>query len=109
MKLSSKDLKPVLTLLASLVVVLTMAGCAAGNIRWNESNPAGFWAGLWHGMIAIITFIISLFTKDVRMYEVFNNGGWYDFGFVLGFLIIWGGSCTSTVCSRRKRKKTSKD
>jgi len=46
---------------------------------------------LWHGIIAPITFIISLFTDSVSMYEVHNTGGWYDFGFVLGVGILFGG------------------
>ena len=48
------------------------------------ANPAGFWAGFWHGLICPITFVVSLFTTDVRIYEVHNRGRWYDFGFILG-------------------------
>jgi hypothetical protein len=46
--------------------------------------PAGFLAGLWHGLITPITFIVSLFTPSVRIYETRNSGRWYDFGFVIG-------------------------
>ena len=52
---------------------------------------AGFWLGVWHGIIAPLTFIISLFTESVTLYEVHNNGAWYDFGFVLGAGILFGG------------------
>lgn len=52
---------------------------------------AGFWLGLWHGIIAPVTFLISLFTDNVNIYEVHNNGNWYDFGFVLGAGILFGG------------------
>lgn len=48
------------------------------------ANPAGFWVGLWHGIIMPITFIVSLFNPKVGIYEINNNGGWYNFGFVLG-------------------------
>lgn len=53
---------------------------------------AGFWAGLWHGFIALFTFVISLFTDSVRMYEVLrhNSGKLYDFGYLLGSL--WYGA-----------------
>lgn len=88
--------------------LLFLLGCVAGDgVRWSVGNPAGFWAGLWHGAIAIITFIISLFSKNVRMYECLNNGGWYDFGFVLGFLIVYGGGSGATVrrSSRRCREE----
>ena len=53
---------------------------------------AGFWQGLWHGVIAPVTFFISLFTDRVNIYEVVNSGNWYDFGFVLGAGILFGGS-----------------
>lgn len=52
---------------------------------------AGFWQGLWHGLIVPITFIISLFSKSVHMYEVHNNGAWYNCGFLLGACISLGG------------------
>lgn len=47
-------------------------------------KPAGFWVGLWHGIIAPLVFIIGLFTTNVKIYETQNNGRWYDFGFLLG-------------------------
>lgn len=44
----------------------------------------GFWGGLWHGIVAGFAFIGSLFDKDIAVWAVNNNGGWYTFGFVLG-------------------------
>jgi hypothetical protein len=35
---------------------------------------------------------VSLFSVKVRIYEVANKGDWYDFGFMLGVSIIFGGS-----------------
>jgi len=46
-------------------------------------------------MIAPFTWLVSLFTKSVNFYEVHNNGGWYDFGFVLGAGILAGGGGAS--------------
>jgi hypothetical protein len=80
-----------------LSTALLLSGCAPGNERF-YSEPAGFWAGLWHGFICILTFIVSLFTHDVRMYETSNTGAWYDFGFLLGAAVMLGGCC------RRGRK-----
>ncbi len=57
-----------------------------------EAEPAGFWAGLWHGMICPITFVVSLFNPEVRIYEVNNNGRWYDFGFIIGVSGSFGGT-----------------
>lgn len=56
-----------------------------------EGKVAGFWLGLWHGLISPVTFIISIFSKTVRLYEVHNNGGWYNFGFVIGAGLFLGG------------------
>jgi hypothetical protein len=78
------------------LLVLLLAACAAGvNEAVDTTSPegyiAGFWLGLWHGFIAPITFIISLFSDTVNIYEVHNTGNWYDFGFVLGAGILFGG------------------
>ncbi|MBA7633916.1 hypothetical protein ES703_41487 [subsurface metagenome] len=82
------------------LMLLLMASCAPGNERF-VAGPAGFWAGLWHGLICVVTFIISLFSDSVRMYEVNNTGGWYNFGFLLGAAIFFGSSAGQKV--RKKR------
>ncbi len=56
------------------------------------ARPAGFWAGLWHGLICPITFLVSLFSPGVRIYEIHNRGRLYDFGFLLGASSALGGS-----------------
>jgi len=65
---------------------------AGENSRFKqpEAKPAGFWAGFWHGNIAGITFVVSLFNKGVSIYETHNNGGWYNFGFLLGVSSLFG-------------------
>lgn len=82
--------------LTSLVLVLVLGACAAGvnpevGVSPSDGTVAGFWLGLWHGIIAPVTFVISLFNDSVNLYEVHNNGNWYDFGFVLGAGILFGG------------------
>lgn len=73
-----------------IISFLILTSCAPGNVRF-DSAPAGFWAGLWHGFISLFTFIISLFTKEVGIYEL-NNSGWpYNLGFILGVMIFYGG------------------
>lgn len=52
------------------------------------NEPAGFWLGTWHGMIMLPSFIGSLFSDDIAIYAVNNNGAWYDFGFVGGFFMV---------------------
>ena len=77
-------------------MALLLASCAAGvnpevGTAPEGADVAGFWLGLWHGVIAPITFLISLFTDNVNIYEVHNKGNWYDFGFVIGAGILFGG------------------
>jgi hypothetical protein len=92
-------------LLALAIMAFVLASCAAGsNPQQSVADPggdvAGFWLGLWHGIIAPITFLISLFSKTVSFYEVHNNGNWYNFGFVLGAGILFGGA------AGKKRKRS---
>jgi len=87
--------------------LVLLAGCAAGpndltGTAAADGDVAGFWLGLWHGLIAVITFVISLFTDSVSVYEVHNNGGWYDFGFILGLMISLGGGAGGGAAGRRR-------
>jgi hypothetical protein len=80
------------------VLAFVLAACSAGanpetGVAAADGDVAGFWMGLWHGLIAPITFVISLFKDTVNVYDVHNNGNWYDFGFVFGLSIAFGGSC----------------
>ncbi len=73
--------------LALVALALLLTGCAGENPlvgTVGKSGVAGFWAGLWHGFICPIAFVLSLFNAHVTMYEVHNNGGWYNAGFILG-------------------------
>ena len=63
--------------------VLLVPG-ANSRYKLPYAEPAGFFSGLWHGMIAPIVFIVSLFAEGVRVYETNNKGRRYDFGFLLG-------------------------
>jgi hypothetical protein len=45
-------------------------------------------AGLWHGIIAPVTLVISFFNSNVHMYEVHNAGSEYDLGFLLGITVV---------------------
>ncbi|MBN2398954.1 MAG: hypothetical protein JXI33_01290 [Candidatus Aminicenantes bacterium] len=84
-------------LLLAVILFLFLAACAPGPNRLaktpdGEGKIAGFWLGLWHGLIAPITFIVSIFSSKVGIYAVHNSGGWYNFGFVLGAgLFLSGG------------------
>jgi hypothetical protein len=86
---------------ALLVMGALLTACAAGPNPQAGSAAAdgviaGFWLGLWHGIIAPVTFVISLFTDAVNIYEVHNSGNWYNAGYFLGFGVLLGGGASGT-------------
>ncbi|MCK5331339.1 MAG: hypothetical protein KAK01_08025 [Candidatus Marinimicrobia bacterium] len=89
-------------------ILLSLAACVAGpNDLINTVGTravAGFWKGLWHGFISLFTFIISLFRDNVNIYEVHNNGGWYNFGFILGVMCFYGGSKEGHTKARARKR-----
>jgi hypothetical protein len=94
--------------LLAAALILLAAGCVpSANDLANAAPPppAGFWLGLWHGIIAPITFVISLFSDGVGMYEVRNNGGWYDLGYLIGFGSLHGGGAAGRRARRRGRQR----
>jgi hypothetical protein len=102
-KNKSKSLQWVLL---SVVLLLVLSACAAGanpavDTPSADGDLAGFWLGVWQGIIVPITWIISLFSDTVSIYEVHNNGGWYDTGFLLGAGFFLGGGGAGANRARR--------
>lgn len=91
-----------LIIMLLIMIITVLFGCTAGGERFTAENTAGFWMGLWHGIIAVIAFFVSLFNNSVNVYEVHNSGAWYDFGFLLGIVTVWGGGSCTTACTRKK-------
>jgi hypothetical protein len=99
--------KKLLVITASVILIVLLSGCADA-IQYQyavDIKPVGFWYGLWHGMIAPVSFIISLFDSKVAIYAVYNNGGWYNFGYLLGLSISLGGSGSAAHKKTRWSKK----
>lgn len=69
-----------------LFALLLFSSCAeVQNIEACRSGePYGFLGGLWHGIIAPVSFVLGLFMDDVAVWAVNNNGGWYELGFLIG-------------------------
>ena len=105
-------MKKLFVLVLSMILLVTMAGCGPDtNIEVNTPdasiqlntpgvNPlanepaengrvAGVLQGLWHGLIAPVTLIMSFFNENVQMYEVHNDGKEYNLGFLLGVAIVF--------------------
>ena len=105
-------MKKIFILVLSVILPAMLVGCAPGtsvqvntpdatmqlsmpgpNPMINQGDASGrvarAGAGLWHGIIAPITLIMSFFSSDVHMYEVHNAGAEYDLGFLLGVGLIF--------------------
>jgi hypothetical protein len=89
-------------LMALLLVVLS--GCVPGDGKNSLVNPAGFLMGVWHGWIAPVTLVWSLFNRSINIYEIFNTGFWYNLGFYMAIISGFGG----LTLSRRKSRKADK-
>jgi hypothetical protein len=99
------DMKKLALTALVLALVIVLMSCAPGpNDLEKTANAkgrtAGFLLGLWHGLISPVTFVISIFSRNVRFYEVHNTGGWYNFGFVLGAGLFLSGG----ILGKKKRK-----
>jgi hypothetical protein len=96
-------------ILAFCLIALLLMSCAAGrnpnrDVPNEKMGTASFFQGLWHGVILPVTFVVSLFTPEVNVYETHNNGGWYNFGFLLGCSIILGGGGGAGGAMRRRNR-----
>lgn len=96
-------LKYVLLTLVLLTSVISLTGCVPGDGVNNDHHLAGFFWGIWHGWIAPISLIIGMFNHSIRIYEVNNNGWWYDLGFYIAVISGFGG------ISLTRNKKKSKE
>lgn len=97
--------------LFTMFMMIVLAGCAPGStievttpettIRLSAPGPnplmnqpdasgriARAGAGLWHGIIAPVTLVLSFFNSNMHIYEVHNVGSEYDLGFFLGFTLV---------------------
>jgi hypothetical protein len=84
--------KKMLSLIAlAALLVLILSGCVPGDGTHTPDRPAGFLWGVWHGWVAPISLIISIFDHSIRIYEPVNTGWWYDFGYYMAIISGFGG------------------
>ena len=93
------EIKKLLTLTAFVIFTLLLFSSCA-EVQHVEAcktgHVYGFPGGLWHGIIAPASFVVSLFRDNVTVWAVNNNGGWYTFGFLIGIGSLgFGGSKAS--------------
>lgn len=72
-----------------------LAGCAhQPKPETIVFDPPGFFSGLLHGFLIIFSFLGSL-VADIRIYAFPNSGGWYDFGYLIGVGLFFGGGASA--------------
>jgi len=55
------------------------------------------------GSLAPFMFVVSLFKSNVGIYEVHNNGAWYNFAYLFGLTCFFGGGGNQAA----RRRKTA--
>ena len=74
----------------SVAIQLSMPGPnPLANQPDASGRLAGFGTGLWHGLIAPVSLLISFVNADMHIYEVHNSGADYDIGFMLGVGLVF--------------------
>ncbi len=81
------------TFLVGLTLTL-LVGCAE-QFALKEGELPGFFTGLTQGFFIVIAFIASLFS-DIQIYTYPNEGGWYDFGYVIGVITVVAGGTSKS-------------
>ena len=92
-----------------VVTVLVVTGCGMAEPNPFGPGEAGFWDGLWHGLISIPLLVYKFATSrsgEVAIYEVHNSGAWYDLGFVLALFCV--GSIGSFIANESGKKATKR-
>ena len=106
-------MRPCVTLLLLALLLLNLpAGCAPGRNQFKgmtgeQASIAGFWLGLWQGFIAPFVFVASLFKPDLSIYEIHNNGTWYNFGYLFGLACFLRGGRSGAARRSATRKQTA--
>jgi hypothetical protein len=59
------------------------------NTEDSSHRTAGILQGLLHGVISPVTLVLSFINPNIQMYEVHNNGGQYNLGFLLGVALVF--------------------
>ncbi len=83
-----------------ITILLILTACAPGDGNHSANHPAGFFWGIWHGWIAPISLIVSIFNSNIRIYEIHNTGWWYDLGF---YIAIIGGFFQISFLRKKRR------
>jgi hypothetical protein len=105
----TKKFIPLFVLIGLVVVVVAIyiivnhVGMPTRDIDLSGA-PANFWLGLWQGLIICLSFIASWFDNNIVLYQVHNNGFWYNLGYIIALSVSVGG-LTRGFRTKRKTKE----
>lgn len=95
-----KSRKVLFLVLVLVLLSVLLTACGQPNpmkdVPDEYGKVYGFWNGLWDGWTVEWAFIANLFGGHYGLYETHNNGGWYDFGYILGICVLLGGARYAT-------------
>ncbi len=94
-------MKRIALLVLMIILFGLLTSCAPGDGANTPENPAGLFLGIWHGWIAPVTLIVSIFNKNIGIYEINNVGFWYNLGYYMAIISGFGG----LALSRKKRRR----
>lgn len=99
--------KLILILVIVLLLAFVLTGCLPGDGVRTANRPGNFFTGIWHGWVAPVSLIVGAFNKNISVYEGYNTGWWYDFGYYIA--IISGFGSLALFRNRRRRKRNNND
>ena len=94
-------------LIGAVLTAFLFASCFPGSGAITPDEPAGFFTGIWHGWIAPISLIGSIFNDELSVYEPNNIGFWYEFGYYMAIVSGFGG--LSLARGRKKKHHHDED
>jgi hypothetical protein len=89
---------------AGIYIIVNHVGMATRTD--NPAESANFWLGLWQGLIICLSFIASWFDNNIVLYQVHNNGFWYNLGFIIGIAISVGSGGAGGSKTKKSKRMT---
>ncbi len=86
---------------AAIYIIVFHVGMPTRDL---SGPPANGWFGLWQGLIIYLSFIASWFDNNIVLYQVNNNGFWYNLGYVIGLWIAIGAFAGGSSARRMTKK-----
>lgn len=103
--MQSKHTTKVAALLLLLLILVLATSCLPTAQMQTGKQPSGFFMGIWHGWIAPISLVVGLFKPEIRIYDIYNTGWWYDCGFYIAIISGFGGISLARRGPGRKERR----